>query len=60
HFEPRFLNVQVVPLDTGYAFERTLRFRIEGLIRAYPAPEPIVFDSELEPSLGQFSIERSR
>jgi type VI secretion system protein ImpF len=60
YFEPRFLEVRVVPAETAYNYDRTLRFRIEGLIQAYPAPEPIVFDSELEPSLGQFSIERSR
>lgn len=60
HFEPRFLEVRVLPLDSEYNYDRSLKFRIEGKIRAYPAPEPIVFDSELEPSLGQFSVERIR
>jgi type VI secretion system protein ImpF len=60
YFEPRFLEVRVVPLETEFTYDRSLKFRIEGRIQAYPAPEPIVFDSELEPSLGQFSIERIR
>ena len=59
-FEPRFLEVKVIANNSSFKADRTLSFRIEGLIQAYPAPEPVVFDSELEPSLGQFSIERIR
>lgn len=58
YFEPRFLEVKVIPSGAPSKTDRTLKFRIEGQIQAYPAPEPVVFDSELEPSLGQFSIER--
>jgi type VI secretion system protein ImpF len=58
YFEPRFLEVKVISNSASYKTDRTLKFRIEGQVQAYPAPEPIVFDSELEPSLGQFSIER--
>lgn len=57
YFEPRFLEVKVIVTNSSSKKDRTLKFRIEGQIQAYPAPEPVVFDSELEPSLGRFSIE---
>ena len=33
-----------------------LRFRIDATIRAEPAPEPVVFDSSLEPLTGGFAV----
>jgi type VI secretion system protein ImpF len=57
-FEPRFLSVSVIPLENESYLDRTLRFRIEATMYAYPAPEPIVFDSELDPSDGQIAIKR--
>lgn len=47
--EPRFASVRVVPLDKEEPLDRTLRFRIDGQLRAEPAPEPVAFDSELQP-----------
>lgn len=58
YFEPRFLSVKVEPVESEFHYERSLRFRIEGTVQAYPAPEQIVFDSEVEPSAGQFSVKR--
>jgi type VI secretion system protein ImpF len=49
-FEPRFLKVSVTLLEDADRIDRTLRFRIEALVRAEPAPEPLVFDSIVDPS----------
>lgn len=48
--EPRFQSVEVVLLDNADRLDRTIRFRIEALMYADPAPEPVVFDSAMEPS----------
>jgi type VI secretion system protein ImpF len=55
-FEPRFKSVRVNMLENSDAFDRTLRFRIDALLYAEPAPEPVVFDSQLEPSSATFQI----
>jgi type VI secretion system protein ImpF len=55
-FEPRFLKVKVVPHKTE-TNDRTFRFSIDGLLRAEPAPEPIVFDTQLRPGTGDFTVE---
>jgi len=49
-FEPRFLKVSVTLIEDADRIDRTLRFRIEALVRAEPAPEPLVFDSIVDPS----------
>lgn len=49
-FEPRFLKVSVTLLEDTDRIDRTLRLRIEALVRAEPAPEPLVFDSIVDPS----------
>ena len=54
--EPRFQKVTVHLLDSGEPLDRTLRFRIDALLRMHPAPEPIVFDSALEPGSGTFEV----
>ncbi len=49
-FEPRFVKVDVVMHEGGGTDgERTMRFRIDALMYADPAPEPIVFDSVIDP-----------
>jgi type VI secretion system protein ImpF len=53
---PNFQNIRVTLLDTVETLNRTLRFRIEALLRADPAPEPVVFDSDLEPTTGTFQV----
>lgn len=55
-FEPRFKTVQVKLLSNGDALDRTLRFQIDALLYAEPAPEPVVFDSAVEPSSGTFDV----
>lgn len=55
-FEPRFKTVRVVLLENAEPTDHTLRFRIDALLYAEPAPEPVVFDSSLEPNTGTFQI----
>ncbi len=59
-FEPRFKTVHVVIRDDNDKLDRTLRFRIEALMHADPAPEEIVFDSALEPATNSVHIESIR
>lgn len=54
--EPRFKNVRVEMLDNAEPLDRTLRFRIDALLYAEPAPEPVVFDSAFEPSTGNVEV----
>ena len=57
-YEPRFKTVKVTLVENDSPIERTLRFRIDGLLYAEPAPEPVVFDTALEPSTGSFEVTR--
>jgi type VI secretion system protein ImpF len=59
-FENRFLKVSVTLLDDPERIDRTLRFRIEALIHAKPAPEPLVFDSTLDPSTQGVTVSSPR
>jgi type VI secretion system protein ImpF len=54
-FEPRFKMVRVTLLEETPA-DRTLRFHIEALMFAEPAPERVSFDSLLDPSSQSFSV----
>ncbi len=55
-FEPRLRRVKVSIVDNAAHLDRTLRFRINALLRAHPAPEPVVFDSAYEPDSGAFEV----
>lgn len=55
-FEPRFKTVKVKLLDNTDSADRTLRLRIDALLYAEPSPEPVVFDSMLEPTHGTFAV----
>lgn len=57
-FEPRLTNVKVV-LEPAKEDSRVIRFGIEGLLRIDPAPEPVFFDTVLEPISGQYQIRSS-
>ena len=54
--EPRFKAVKVQLLDNVEPLDRTLRFRIDALLHADPAPEPVVFSSSLKPATGAFEV----
>ncbi|HTH97158.1 MAG TPA: type VI secretion system baseplate subunit TssE [Stellaceae bacterium] len=55
-FEPRLGAVSVTLLNSDQNLERTLRFRVEAMIRIEPVPEPIVFESVLDPISQTFSV----
>ncbi len=59
-FEPRFKTVKVSPLQNSDPSDRMLRFRIDAMMYAYPAPEPIVFDSALEPGSRNFEVQEPK
>jgi type VI secretion system protein ImpF len=54
--EPRFVSVSVTLLKNQDAVDRTMRFRIEALMYADPAPEAIVFDSFIDPAAREIKI----
>ena len=56
NFEPRFKKVAVKLLDNAEPLDRTLRLRIDALMYCSPAPEPVVFDTMLEPSTGSYEV----
>jgi len=55
-FEPRFKEVTVHLDSKSGSQDRVIRFRIDALLHADPAPEPVVFDSQLEPSSNLFNV----
>jgi type VI secretion system protein ImpF len=55
-YEPRFMSVSVKPIPNAEAGDRTFRFKIDAMLIAEPAPEPIIFDSELRPGTGDFEV----
>ena len=48
-FEPRLARVQVAMKDTDTPMDRLLRLRIDAVLLVDPVPQPVAFDSELEP-----------
>lgn len=54
--ETRFKTVKVELVRNDEQIDRTLRFRIHVLLFAQPAPEPLVFDSQLEPVNCNFEV----
>lgn len=47
-FEPRLLSVKVTLRDSGQELDRTLRLRVDAVLRAEPMPEPISFETLIE------------
>jgi type VI secretion system protein ImpF len=56
-FEPRLKNVSVTPITASEPLDRTFHFRIDALLRTEPAPEPVVFDSNVEPATGGVEVQ---
>jgi type VI secretion system protein ImpF len=54
-FEPRFSRVTVA-LEPPRALDRSVRFRIDALLRVEPEPQPISFDSVLQLNTKTFVI----
>jgi len=59
NFEPRFKTVNVKFLENASETDRTLRFRVDAMLYAEPAPEPVVFDTAMEPTKQTFSVKGS-
>jgi type VI secretion system protein ImpF len=55
-FEPRLARVEVTPMGSPEGNSRTLRFRIEGMLRMDPAPEHVSFDTILELTSGEYEV----
>ena len=56
-FEPRFKSINIHYLDNPNKDDHTLRFRIDGVLYADPAPEIVIFDSTLEPVSRTVSVQ---
>ena len=55
-FEPRLAQVHVVLVDGDNTLDATLRLRIEALLRIEPAPEPITFDTLVDPATAEVQV----
>jgi len=56
-FESRFKFVRVeLVQDDRQVLQRTIRFKIEGVLHAEPAPEPVSFESHVMPIVGAFQV----
>ncbi len=55
-FEPRFRSVSVALLQNVEEVDRTLRFRIQAVLRADADGEPVVYDTQLDPALRSFTV----
>jgi type VI secretion system protein ImpF len=58
-FEPRLVGLRVTLLDPKEELEATLRLRIEGLLRAEPAPDPIAFDTLVDAATAEVRVKAS-
>lgn len=54
-FEPRFMNVKVLLLETDEV-QRGVKFQIQATLRVEPTPEPVVFDTILQVGSGEFQV----
>jgi type VI secretion system protein ImpF len=55
-FEPRLADV-TVRIEAGREFDRSLRFRIDGMLQVDPEPEPVTFDSVLQLNTRDFVVQ---
>jgi type VI secretion system protein ImpF len=56
-FEPRLARVRVSLLGDSAPLDNTLRLRIDGLLHAEPAPEPVAFDTVIEPATSNVTVQ---
>jgi type VI secretion system protein ImpF len=55
-FEPRFRSVRVSLTGADDPLDATLRLRIEALLHAEPAPEPIMFDTIVDTATAEIVV----
>jgi type VI secretion system protein ImpF len=58
--ESRLTDVRVELLDNAEPTDRTLRLRITGVLNVEPSPEPLQFDTRLEPVHGAIEVKRAQ
>jgi type VI secretion system protein ImpF len=62
-FEPRLTNIRVtlapLPREQRELMDRTLRIRIEAVLRSDPIPEQVIFDTVLRPVTMDVSVRES-
>ena len=58
-FEPRFSSVRISIVDNADKLEATLRLRIEAMLQAEPAPEPVAFDTFVDTSVDKVVVRPS-
>ncbi len=58
-FEPRFTSVRVSIAASPDKLEATLRLRIEAMLRAEPAPEPVAFDTFMDANVDKVVVRPS-
>lgn len=56
-FEPRFRSVRVTLVKGRDPLERLLRIRIEAVVHLGAGPEPVAFETALDPAIRSFSVE---
>ncbi len=56
-FEPRLKQVRVEVLGSNQPLDRTLRFRIEAVLRVDPIEDRVLFNSTIDPSTGNIQVE---
>ncbi|MGC9269048.1 type VI secretion system baseplate subunit TssE [Acidiphilium sp.] len=59
-FEPRFARVSVVLLKAENPLDPTLHLRIDGLLHAEPAPEPISFNTIVDATSAEIEVRGER
>jgi type VI secretion system protein ImpF len=55
-FEPRFISVNVALGHSDASLESALRLRIDAVLHAEPAPEPVTFDTFFDPSIDEVIV----
>ncbi len=55
-FEPRFISVIVALVQDDTLLESTLRLRIDAVLYAEPSPEPVSFDTFVDPANDQVIV----
>jgi len=55
-FEPRLAKVKVTPVTNSVYYDRTFRFRIEGILIVEDGQHVVKFDTAMESTTGQFDI----
>ena len=55
-FEPRLLTVRVTLRESTNEMDRTLRLKVDAVLRTDPIPEPISFETVIEAVSHEVSV----